>query len=131
MVKETLPAESSQSSANLTPVKTRQESRSAPSLVRNSQVIEDSDDSNEDESVSVTTGRLSLSLSASSINVKSETVQTEQVTASGHNQEKKKDLSSEDDEDDRDEHISPRQEEMKTWEDDGQPSGNSEYSWGN
>lgn len=119
-------AEPSQSTANLTPVKTRQESRSAPSSLRNSQVIEESDESNEDESVNVTTGRLSLSLSASSINVKSETIQTEQVAASGHSQEKKKELSSEDDEDDRDEHISLHQEEMKTLEDDGQPSGNSE-----
>ncbi|KAK4323672.1 hypothetical protein Pmani_005643 [Petrolisthes manimaculis] len=121
MVKESLPAQTPQSSTHLTPVKTRQESWSAPSSVRNSQVMEDRDESDEDESVSVTTGRLSLSLSASSINVKSEIIQTEQIASSGHSQDKNKEPSSEEDEDDREAQISPRHKEMTTWEDDGEP----------
>lgn len=65
-------------------------SKSAPTSVRNSLILEDDDESNEeDESVSITTGRLSLSLGADSINVKSEIIQTEQIDAVEHTQQVK------------------------------------------
>lgn len=62
----------------------RPESRSAPSSVRNSLLLGDYDESDEEESVSITTGRLNLSFSSDGVNVKSELVQTEQVAASEH-----------------------------------------------
>lgn len=62
----------------------RPESRSAPSSVRNSLLLGDYDESDEEDSVSITTGRLNLSFSSDGVNVKSELVQTEQVAASEH-----------------------------------------------
>lgn len=78
--------------SHLTPANFTSESKSAPTSVRNSLILEEEeeeqDESDADESMSITTGRLSLSLGTDSINVKSEVIQTEQVDAVEHNQQR-------------------------------------------
>lgn len=73
----------------LTPPSIISKSKSAPTSLRNSLILEGSDvsDDDDDESMSITTGRLSLSLGTDSINVKSEVIQTEQVDAVEHSQQ--------------------------------------------
>ncbi|XP_045618058.2 E3 ubiquitin-protein ligase lubel isoform X11 [Procambarus clarkii] len=84
------PANRDNSFPHFTPAGVRPQSKSAPSSVRSSLILEECDESDEEESVSITTGRLSLSLDNASINVKSESIQTEQVVAGEHPHEEER-----------------------------------------